>query len=190
MSILETWYHELEVIKNYLVIKDPKLKIVFDDVDKSGFELHTVFKKPYPSLIGAILGQKITYLKAKALRSQLYFRYGTDFKPADLQNENLDFLGTVPANIITNVTNYIIINNLDLETEDQIRSLINVNGIGLWTIDTTLLTCLKNWDIFPINDKFLNARLKKLYGNVDHSNIINNWKPYRSLITWYLWRWF
>ena len=141
--------------------------------------------------MGAIIGQKISYTAARSLRSKLYSRYGSEISPIMLKGQDLSFLGTIPATIIRDVTDYIIINNVDLNTEEGIRSLINVSGIGSWTIDTTLLTCLKNWDLFPLGDKFLQARMKRLYGNgYNANNISTNWIPYRSVVTWYLWRWF
>jgi 3-methyladenine DNA glycosylase/8-oxoguanine DNA glycosylase len=194
------WYQQISEIKDYLVTIDGKLKILFDDVDKTGFQIHTVMKEPYPALVGAIIGQKISYSLAKKLRSELYTRYGTIFTPQDLYQKDLSFLGAAEK-IIDNVTTYIVINNIDLSTEDNIRSLVTVNGIGKWTIDATLLTCLTTikcnadntstiWDLFPPNDKFIEARMKKLYGANYDTRIIDAWSPFRSIVTWYLWRWF
>lgn len=193
MEQMSQWYTQLEQVKQYLLVKDPVLKSVFDTVDQSGFQLHTVVKDPYTALIGAIIGQKISYQNAKRLRSQLYARYGNILIPTQIQNADLSFLGSVPAQIITNVTNYIILNNIDLNTEEGIRLLEIVNGIGPWTIETTLLVCLKHWDIFPAGDKFIQERMRRLYGSLDKSNMItitSNWAPFRSVVTWYLWRWF
>src|SRR5437016_4358076 len=84
-----------------------------------------------------------------------------------------------------------IVDDIYINTEEGIRSLINVTGIGSWTIDTTLLTSLMHWDIFPLNDKFLQARMVRLYGkNCDIKAISDKWSPYRSVITWNFWRWF
>lgn len=188
---MEAWYAQLAAVKEYLSTRDPKLKSVFTVVDESGFQLHTVIKDPYTALVGAVIGQKITYKMAKMLRGQLYARYGPVVTPTQLKGADLSFLGAVPATIIEAVTSYILINNVDLDTEAGIRSLEAVSGIGPWTIETTLLTCLKNWDIFPRGDKFLQARMKRLYGpNCDIAAISAHWSPYRSLVTWYLWRWF
>lgn len=41
----------------------------------------------------------------------------------------------------------------------------NVKSIRSWTIETTLLTCLENLNIFKLGDKFLQTRMKKLYDN-------------------------
>jgi DNA-3-methyladenine glycosylase II len=188
---MDGWYRQLSIIKNHLISRDSQLSAVFTTVDNSGFLLHTVIKDPYISLIGAIIGQKITYTRAKSLRGELYKRYGNILNPHVIKDADLSFLGTVPATIISNVTTHIIINNVDLNSEQGIRSLSCINGIGSWTIETTLLTCLKNWDLFPLNDKFLQVRMKRLYGNnVDMNHISQQWSPYRSIVTWYLWRWF
>lgn len=158
--------------------KDPKLKEVFDN---SGFKLHTVIKDPYTALVGAIIGQKISYSNARLLRGRLYSKYGINIAPTMLRGQDMSFLGAVPASIIANVTEYIIINNVDLNIEDGIRSLVNVTGVGSWTIDTTLLTCLKHWNLFPLADKFLQTRMKRLYGNgCTMTAISSKWEPYRS----------
>lgn len=183
--------NNMEEAKSYLISRDPALTAVFNHVDNTGFKLGDVIKEPYPALVGAIIGQKITYKAAKAARGRLYQQYGVNFTPESLHNQDLSFVGAVPAKIIYNVTNYILANNIDLSTEDGIRSLINVNGIGPWTIDTTLLTCMKNWNIFPKGDKFLNKRMRMLYGNgYNEAEITEKWAPYKSIVTWYLWRWF
>lgn len=188
---LNYWYFQLNIIKQNLISIDPKLEILFNHVDLSGFKLHAIIKNSYPSLIAAIIGQKISYYKAKSLRGQLYSKYGTNFTPQNLKNEDLSFLGFTSSNIILNVTNHIIDNNIDLSIEENIRSLVKIKGIGNWTIETTLLTCLKNWDIFPLADKFIIKNMKRLYGpNVNINEISSKWSPYKSIVTWYLWRWF
>lgn len=195
MDTLTNWYEQLEMVKEYILIQDPQLKIVFDRVDNEGFQLHTMIKDPYTALICAIIGQKISYKNAKSLRSKLYSTYGNILDPKQIQSSNLSFLDQSTVSKIIGVTNYIINNNIDLTKEEGIRSLESVNGIGLWTIETTLLTCLKNWDIFPLGDKFLQTRIKRLYGitlaNIeDIKTISSRWSPYKSVVTWYLWRWF
>ena len=188
------WYQQLTKVKEYLTIIDPLLQQVFTDVDATGFQLHTVIKKPYTSLIAAIIGQKIIYKLAKQLRGQLYTRYGTDFTPQQMAKADLSFLGATPVTIIRNVTQHIIDNNIELNTERDIQLLARVSGIGSWTVDTTLLTCLMNWNLFPLGDKFLQARMKRLYGAncsmSDIATISERWAPYKSVVTWYLWRWF
>jgi DNA-3-methyladenine glycosylase II len=194
---LENWYNDLDKIKAYLISVDPILSTLFTEVDKTGFKIHTVMKMPYPALIGAIIGQKITYKQAKKLRSKLYSEYGTTFTPQDLYKKDLSYLGISPSSIIANVTNYIIENNIQLRTEDDINQLKCVTGIGNWTIETTLLTSLliintdASWNIFPFGDKFIQTRIKRLYGiNCNIEELSSKWAPFKSVVTWYLWRLF
>lgn len=185
------WYQQLTKVKEYLASIDPVLQQVFREVDVTGFQLHTVVKKPYTALIAAIIGQKITYKLAKQLRGQLYTRYGTNFTPQQIAKADLSFLGAAPVSIIRNVTQHILDNNIELMTEADIRSLATVSGIGSWTVDTTLLTCLMNWNLFPLGDKFLQARMKRLYSKYSNYAVIRErWAPYKSVVTWYLWCWF
>ena len=59
---------------------------------------------------------------------------------------------------------------LDLESlhnleEDEIRNkLINVKGIGSWTVNVYLMMCLKKEDIFPLGDIALKNTMKELTG--------------------------
>jgi DNA-3-methyladenine glycosylase II len=191
MDMLTDWYQQLEAVKEYLCQQDPQLQVLFTAVDGDRFRLHTVIKSAYTALVAAIIGQKISYVTAKKLRGQLYARYGLSFTPDQLKSADLSFLGTSAAGTIAAVTNYILDHNIDLSTETNIRSLEAVQGIGPWTVETTLLTCLANWDIFPQGDKFLQKNMKRLYGpHCDIAAISARWTPYRSVVTWYLWRWF
>lgn len=194
MSDLDEWYSALELVKQHLISIDPLLQQMFATVDKSGFQLHTVIKDPYTALIGAIIGQKISYTAARNHRRTLYERYATPsgmLIPVQMMTADLSFLSSTIAMTIVRVTSYILEHNIDLNTEDAIRSLEVVQGIGPWTIQTTLLTCLKNWDIFPEGDKFLHRRLQRLYGTqYDFRTVTSKWAPYRSVVAWYMWRWF
>jgi 3-methyladenine DNA glycosylase/8-oxoguanine DNA glycosylase len=181
---------QLQVLKSEILLKDPKLIPVFNKVDESGFQLFSVIKEPYPALIGAIIGQKIRYEQAKNLRSLLYSKFTTYFTPDQIYNGDLSFLPNDKVKIIRDVTEYILANDLTL-TKENIEKLDVVKGIGIWTIQTTLLTCLYDFDVFPLDDKFIQVRMKRIYGNDVNMKVVSEvWAPYRSLVTWYLWRWF
>ena len=55
---------------------------------------------------------------------------------------------------------------------------------------------IADWDVFPCGDLFIRQRLKKIY-KLDKvptisetRKISEKYKPYRSVVAWYLWRWF
>ena len=184
----------LDRYKKELISSDPYLERLFREVDDKNTDIFQSQKKPFPSLIGAIIGQRISFYSARKMRGDLYSKIGTDFTPKDVLELDLAFLGN-KEDVVRRVCVYIINNNVSLETEEDIISLRCVKGIGRWTTDTTILTCMlyldSGYDIFPYGDKFIEKRLIRLYGksiNVEEHS--EKWSPYRSIVTWYFWRWF
>jgi len=92
------------------------------------------------------------------------------------------------------MTGDINLDTLQNESESVIReTLISVKGIGDWTITMYLLFGLARLDIFPVHDLSLRKVMSAVYG-VDKDNLAGlkrisaQWKPYRSIGTWYLYR--
>lgn len=73
------------------------------------------------------------------------------------------------------------------------RTLKNVKGIGDWTVDMYLLFGLARLDVFPAHDLALRKVMSTVYGlDVNDleaaKNISEKWKPYRSVGSWYLYK--
>ncbi|BCY27460.1 DNA-3-methyladenine glycosylase family protein [Flavobacterium okayamense] len=83
------------------------------------------------------------------------------------------------------------LNSLQNKDETTVRSeLIQVKGIGNWTIDIYLMFSLQYQDILPIGDIAIVNTIKDLFGYLTSDEIINlshNWKPYRSMAAFFLW---
>jgi DNA-3-methyladenine glycosylase II len=80
-----------------------------------------------------------------------------------------------------------------LEDEGLIAKLIEVPGIGRWTAEMFLLFGLKRLDVLAIGDAGLQRAAHLLYGKRRRSpgllaRVAENWRPYRSVASWYLWR--
>ena len=71
------------------------------------------------------------------------------------------------------------------------KQLIQIKGIGNWTIDMFLIFSKNNLDIFPEGDLALINVIKKEY-QVDCKDkikeIANKWSPYKTIATLYLWQ--
>tara|TARA_Y100000816_G_scaffold113480_1_gene79428 strand:- start:325 stop:948 length:624 start_codon:yes stop_codon:yes gene_type:complete len=79
-----------------------------------------------------------------------------------------------------------------LDDESVISELTKIRGIGPWTAEMFLMFGLKRKDIFSIGDLALLRAVSEIYkvDDKDHKKIIritNKWKPYRSIVSWYLW---
>jgi DNA-3-methyladenine glycosylase II len=75
-----------------------------------------------------------------------------------------------------------------------IRDLTAVRGLGQWTAEMFLIFNLKRPDILPLDDIGLLRAISLNYfagEKVTRSQareVAENWVPYRTVATWYLWR--
>ena len=75
-----------------------------------------------------------------------------------------------------------------------IKELIQIKGIGQWTVDMFLMFALNRADILPCADlgiqkgimKILN--MKNLPSKKEMENCSRKWRPYRTIACWYLWK--
>ena len=82
----------------------------------------------------------------------------------------------------------------DLKRESDVnkiyKQLIQIKGVGNWTIDMFLIFSKNNLDIFPEGDLALINVIKKKY-QVDSMHqileIAYKWSPYKTIATLYLW---
>ncbi|MBB6499179.1 DNA-3-methyladenine glycosylase II [Pedobacter cryoconitis] len=93
----------------------------------------------------------------------------------------------------------IVSKNIDLEElqlldEVEIRrQLTSIKGIGNWTVDVYLMFCLQAKDIFPHGDIAIVNTMKELTDARTKEEMISlaeNWKPLRSLATYFLWHYY
>ena len=80
-------------------------------------------------------------------------------------------------------------------TNDQIvRSLTQVKGIGVWTVQMFLMFALRRPDVLPSGDLGIRNAVAKAYGfeapptPAEIEEVGAAWQPYRSVASWYLWR--
>ncbi len=90
--------------------------------------------------------------------------------------------------------NTLCLKRLPSEDDDTIRrELTQVKGIGDWTVDIYLMFSLARPDVFPVKDLALRRAVASAYGVSPDDmtammNIAENWRPYRSVGSWYLFR--
>jgi DNA-3-methyladenine glycosylase II len=82
----------------------------------------------------------------------------------------------------------------DMTDEDVVADLVQVRGIGRWTAEMFLIFNLLRPDVFPVDDLGLQKAISLTYRGGRKVNmkairrIGENWVPWRSVATWYLWR--
>ena len=100
----------------------------------------------------------------------------------DLAAKTID--GTVPTSRqLARMTN-----------EEIIERLIQVRGIGRWTVEMLLLFDLGRLDVWPVTDYGVQKGFAKTFGRrklptpKQLHKIGEKWRPYRSVAAWYFWR--
>ena len=103
-------------------------------------------------------------------------------------------------NYVKNLADYFENNSLqkkDVEemTDEEIsKELIQIKGIGQWTVDMFLMFTLNRADILPYKDLGIQKgimkifKMKNLPSKKEMENCSRKWRPYRTIACWYLWR--
>jgi len=82
-----------------------------------------------------------------------------------------------------------------LDDEEIITRMTDVRGLGRWTVEMLLIFRLGRPDIWPVDD----FAVRTAYGDVFGIEKVNlkemrergeQWRPYRSVVAWYMWRWY
>jgi DNA-3-methyladenine glycosylase II len=81
-----------------------------------------------------------------------------------------------------------------MDDEAIIEELIEVRGIGRWTVEMFLIFHLMRPDVLPVDDLGLRRAMERAYNGGepmtrdDMRAIGARWAPWRSVATWYMWR--
>lgn len=82
----------------------------------------------------------------------------------------------------------------DMDDEAVIAELVQVRGIGRWTAEMFLIFNLLRPDVLPVDDLGLQRAASLHYrdgGRIARAELLalgEQWAPWRSVATWYLWR--
>ncbi len=157
-------------------------------------------------LARSILSQQISVQAARTIRRRLQrllpggriSAVGID----RLSDEQLQAVGISlqKRGYLRNLTSHVLAGTVNfrrlarIPDEAVITELTAVKGVGRWTAQMFLLSGLGRPDIFAPDDLGLKNAIRRLYGlgvkppREELEGIAENWAPYRSAASWYLWR--
>ena len=185
----------------YLSNKDKVLKKIIDQFPKQSLNLND---NSFHALINSIIGQQISVSAANSMKKKL-FALKRNITPRTIKNiKKIDFkkcgLSKQKILYIKNIANFFLenkkfINEINKADDLYIReNLIQIKGIGNWTVDMFLIFTHGSSNIFPTGDlgfiKAISKHYKKDLPLDDKflSSLLKRWRPYSSVATWYLWR--
>ncbi|MCX8056582.1 MAG: DNA-3-methyladenine glycosylase [Ignavibacteria bacterium] len=206
--VKEKKFSNKELIKavEHLRDNDKKLAQVIEKVGRCTLKPKT---KPFESLIDAIISQQLSMFAAEAIFNRFveFFHPKSFPEPIDIikaDTEELRKIGISYAKIrsIKDLSEKVLSGQIHLDKiqnlndEEIISELIKVKGIGRWTAHMFLIFSLGRLNVLPTEDLGIRKGIKKLYGlknlpdekKVKEIALKNNWNPYCSIASWYIWR--
>lgn len=186
--------------------KDKALKVVIDHI---GVLKSRRNQDLYISLMKAIVSQQLSVKAADTIWNRFLDLFKDRYpEPKVLLKKKDDLLRSAglsyqKAGYLKNIATFSIEQTLDykklkIKTDDElIDYLVQIKGVGRWTVEMLLMFSLNRHDIFPKDDLGIQNGIKNLY-RINPANkkelyaemerIAESWRPYRSLACRYIWR--
>ena len=187
--------------KIYLSNKDKVLKKLIQTYRNEYLILNSNY---FHSLINSIIGQQISVSAADSMKTK-FFKLKRNITPqtvSKLRTTDLRKCGLSRQKIlyIRNISKFFLqnkkfIKNINKTSEEEIyNNLIEIKGVGNWTIHMFLMFSYGSSNIFPTGDLGFLKAISKLYkvqlpiSERKLKLLYKKWSPYSSQATWYLWR--
>jgi DNA-3-methyladenine glycosylase II len=184
----------------------PNLKIVIEQTETPDF---TPSGRVYYALLDSIVSQQLSVKAANTIFNRFLSLFPDNYPhPELLLALDADQLRSVglsyqKAAYLQNVAQFAIEYNMEqrdwaiMSDDEIIQLLIQIKGVGKWTVQMVLMFTLGRPDILPIDDLGIQQAMIRLYqleetGKALQSKMIilaEPWKPYRTYASRYLWRW-
>ena len=195
----------MEDALRHLQKSDPVLAELIGRYPKPRFEQHTNY---YQELVDSIISQQLSVKAARAIETrfkdlfdgkfptpeQILARDIEAFRAVGLSRPKARYIQDLAQKIIDGE---VVFDTLDsLSNDEIIAELTKVKGIGVWTVHMFLMFCMGRLDVLPTGDLGIRNGVAKLY-KLDHVPTErdveicaekNNWQPYESVASWYMWQ--
>jgi len=166
-------------------------------------------KNLYLYLCYSIMSQQLSTKVATVIRNRFIDLYGGEPTPGQIAEtafERLRAIGLSNAkvNYVQNVARFEMQNGMGhqklsrMSNDEVIEYLTQIKGVGRWTTEMLLMFALCREDVFALDDLGLQQAVIKLY-DLKHRKkkimlnrilkISEQWSPYRTYASMYLWKW-
>ncbi len=170
----------------------------------SNRKMHRSNDDAFSTLVRSIIGQQISIKAAEniwnklinnvsQIRADNIFNFeNSALKNCGLSQRKIDYIRDLSSYFINNNFNEVVWSKMDDEV--IISELVQVKGVGRWTAEMFLIFYMLRPNVFPVNDYGLKRAMNMHYNDNKSLNkneiyeISDNWKPWRSVATWYLWQ--
>ncbi|MEE9371461.1 MAG: DNA-3-methyladenine glycosylase [Saprospiraceae bacterium] len=192
-----------EILKH--LEKDPILKKCISLIDLQGDDEYIDI---FVYLVKSIVSQQLSIKSAASIYNRLI--HHDDIDPIDptsflrVPDDELRALGLSyqKARYVKNVCQFFIDNEISMDKwksmtdQEIIDLLIQIKGVGIWTVQMVLMFALHRPDVLPEGDLGIQLGMKKLYNIKQEKKelfktmrkIAEKWSPSRTIACMYIWR--
>lgn len=183
------------------MFKDPILKKLYEKYGPHKFEDKS--EKLLEELVESIISQQLSIKAANTIYNRFLSLFDGKFpKPEQILEIDIEKLRSAgmsysKGNYIKNIAKAFKDKQIDVKKinkatdEEVIQELTKIKGVGKWTAEMILIFTLKREDVFSLGDAGLKRAIKNLYKlekDTDILKLSEEWKPFRSHASWYLWK--
>ena len=199
-----TFTEKLRQAQKHLAANDPRLKAIIKTFGGCKLRPHRDF---YAELISGIVGQQLSVRAAATIWQRILVlnsgKLPTPLELRQLKDEELRACGVSHPKIryMKDLAQHIIDGRLDLDhisklpNDELIEQLTAVKGIGEWSAHMFMIFSLGRLDILPTGDLGIRKAAMQVYSLRELPDVEklrklakkNNWHPYESVASWYLW---
>jgi len=163
-------------------------------------------REPYEALVRAVAYQQLSTKAGDAILGKFIRQFGAfptplqliaaefdDLRSAGFSGRKIETLKGIAEGAINGLVPTREVANT-MSDAALIERLVTLKGIGQWTVEMMLMFTLERMDILPADDFGITEgyrRLKKLDTAPKRKQMVEigmQWRPYRTVASWYLWR--
>ena len=186
-----------------LVVLTQKDEVLKGIISEFGLPIIQKREEGFASMCHIILEQQESIASAKAAYEKLVNLVGKvdpftihnatdeDLRSCGISRQKTIYLKDVAQRVIRKELSF---SSLPMKTEQQIRNeLIQIKGVGNWSIDVYLMFCMQSQDIIPLGDIAIKNTLIELYNCQSEEEMLAisyNWKPFRTLASFIIWHYY
>ncbi len=202
-----TFAEELPRAEKHLTKHDRVLRAI---IKKHGpCRLSPQRKKPFETLVGSIISQQLSTKAASTIEQRFRKIYApkrfptceqisaTDeptLRACGLSGQKIRYIKDLAGKVSDGSVHLAKLDRM--EDDDIIAELTQIKGIGVWTVHMYLIFSLGRLNVLPTGDLGVRSAIKRQYALTElpsHQEVVdlstsNNWQPYQSIASWYLWR--
>jgi DNA-3-methyladenine glycosylase II len=164
--------------------------------------------KPFQALIHSIVYQQLSGKAAGTILKRFLGLYGTkgkfptpaqvlatpheDMREVGLSNQKATYLKDLASKFSDGTIKEKSL--LKMPSQDIVEYLVQVKGIGVWSVQMFLIFTLGHLDVLPVGDLGVRKgmqilyKLRELPTSVKMEKIAKPWRVHASIASWYLWK--